>query len=104
MYYDIPKLHQTYITISETGFPKFVKDHTNHDKENIPGPEPLDLGGYPFRVIGTAPASGTSVSTVQTELIYFMPREGAIPSYELQLQHTAKILEQITYPQNKRQS
>lgn len=107
MNYDNPKLPLK---------PQFVIERSlngpaqgKNDSNNLPtGPLGLpDLGGYPSITLqgttGTV-ASGASLSTVPSYTINFMPREGAIPSYEMELQHLGRVSEQIVNPTEKKTS
>lgn len=104
MYIDLPKLPNKPTYVIERPFSKMAEeDHTSNDFANQQMPEPPDIGGYAFMTASTTgtAASGTSISTVRSYQITFMPREGVIPLYEMELNHEARNLEQITNPTKK---
>lgn len=105
MNYDVPKLPQKPQVVIERPFFRVAESDcaTNESFRKQQSPfEPPDLGGYPFRVTISGTASGTSLSTVPSYQIDFMPRDGVIPSYEMQQQHLASALEWIINPTKKR--
>lgn len=97
MNYDVSKLPEIPQVVIERPFFKVAEsDCASNDfaKQQQSPLEASDLGGYPFRTAGTAgtPASGVSLSTVQSYQIEFMPREGVIPSVEMQKQHMGDVM------------
>lgn len=101
MNYDLPKLPQRAQYFTERPFTRIVEeDCVGNDVSAGQLPDPPDLGGYPFMTVSgtSAVASGTSLSTVRSYQITFMPRDGVIPSYVLQQHQIARNLEQIINP------
>jgi len=66
------------------------EDCANNDYGKLPQQEAPDMGGYPFVSTGTAAtASGTSIYYQ----VSFVPREGPIPTVELDRVHFAHLME-----------
>lgn len=95
--YDIPKTIIKPLVVVERSFNG--PSQQNNNNKSLPE-MPLgfpDLGGYPFVTVSgtgaTGVASGVSLSAVPSYTINFTPRDGPIPSHEIQIQHVARNME-----------
>lgn len=103
MNYDIPKTQNKPQFVVEKPFSAIAKeDHANNDHAGHNPFEWPDLGGYISIGTSSTAASGVSLSMVPTYTINFMPKEGVIPSHEIQVQHLGRVLEQIVNPAKNR--
>lgn len=104
MQYDIPKsppktqyvLQKPFHTISR-------EDCAVNDYAGKPAPEAGDWGGFMFSSTASTSvvASGTSLSTVRSYEIHFVPTDGVVPSYVMQQQQVRRNLECIYFPKKK---
>lgn len=100
MQYDIPRLPPRATYVIQKPFHDLSReDCAVNDFVGQPVSEAGDWGGYMYANTSTSVvASGTSISTVRSYEIHFIPTDGVVPSYVMEQQQMRHNLENNYFP------